>query len=106
MNSNVAHIVYAADDMFAEILGVSLVSLYENSQDMEDIVVYVLDMIITFPYLLKCIRGKDTRRIVKWGVIIIFTVYMFYDICILGDHDVLPYQWIFGKTATPFSGWK
>lgn len=40
---NVAHIVYASDDKFAEILGVSLVSLYENSKDMENIVVYVLD---------------------------------------------------------------
>lgn len=42
-DSNVAHIVYASDDKFAEILGVSLVSLYENSKDMDDIVVYVLD---------------------------------------------------------------
>lgn len=42
-NPNVAYIVYASDDKFAEILGVSLVSLYENSRDMEDIVVYVLD---------------------------------------------------------------
>lgn len=41
--SDVAHIVYASDDKFAEILGVSLVSLYENSRDMDDIVVYVLD---------------------------------------------------------------
>ena len=40
---NVAHIVYASDDKFAEILGVSLVSLYENSKDMENIFVYVLD---------------------------------------------------------------
>lgn len=40
---NVAHIVYASDDKFAEILGVSLVSLYENSRDMNDIIVYVLD---------------------------------------------------------------
>lgn len=42
-NPNVAHIVYASDDRFAEILGVSLVSIYENSKDMDDIVVYVLD---------------------------------------------------------------
>lgn len=42
-NPNIAYIVYASDDRFAEILGVSLVSLYENSMDMEDIVVYVLD---------------------------------------------------------------
>lgn len=42
-NPNVAHIVYASDDKFAEILGVSIVSLYENSKDMDDIIVYVLD---------------------------------------------------------------
>lgn len=42
-NPNIAHIVYASDDRFVEILGVSLVSLYENSKDMDDIVVYVLD---------------------------------------------------------------
>lgn len=47
MNPNIAHIVYALDDRFAEILGISLVSFYENSKDMEDIVVYVLDSGIT-----------------------------------------------------------
>lgn len=41
--SDIAYIVYASDNKFAEILGVSLVSLYENSKDMDDIVVYVLD---------------------------------------------------------------
>ena len=43
MNSNVAHVVYASDNKFAEILGVSLVSLYVNSSDMNGINVYVLD---------------------------------------------------------------
>ena len=38
-NPNEAHIVYASDDGFAEILGVSMVSLYENSKDMEFIAV-------------------------------------------------------------------
>lgn len=46
-NPSVAHIVYASDDRFAEILGVSLVSLYENSKDMDNIIVYVLDSGIT-----------------------------------------------------------
>lgn len=46
-NSTIAHVVYASDDKFAEILGVSLISLYENSKDMDDIVVYVLDSGIT-----------------------------------------------------------
>lgn len=46
-NPSVAHIVYASDDRFAEILGVSLLSLYENSKDMDDIIVYILDSSIT-----------------------------------------------------------
>ena len=37
------HVVYASDDKFAEILGVSLTSLYENNKNMEQIHVYVLD---------------------------------------------------------------
>ena len=41
-----SHIVYASDDRFAEILGVSLVSLFENSMDM-GIVLYILDSGIT-----------------------------------------------------------
>lgn len=41
-----AHVVYASDDRFAEILGVSMVSLFENSSDIE-IVVYILDSGIT-----------------------------------------------------------
>lgn len=46
-NPSVGHIVYASDDRFAEILGVSLVSLFENSKDMDDIIVYILDSGIT-----------------------------------------------------------
>lgn len=42
-NKNEAHIVYASDDGFSEILGISLTSLFENSKDMERIVVYILD---------------------------------------------------------------
>ena len=42
-NPAIAHIVYASDDGFAEILGVSLVSLFENSGDMKEIRVYILD---------------------------------------------------------------
>ena len=46
-NPSVPHIVYASDDKFAEILGVSIVSLYENNRDWEDIIVYILDSGIT-----------------------------------------------------------
>lgn len=37
------HIVYASDDNFAEIMGVSIVSLFESNKDMEKIVIYILD---------------------------------------------------------------
>lgn len=37
------HVVYASDDNFAEILGVSLVSLFESSKDVDDIRIYILD---------------------------------------------------------------
>lgn len=37
------HIVYASDNKFAEILGVSLTSLYENNKIMDEINVYILD---------------------------------------------------------------
>lgn len=37
------YVVYASDDKFAEILGVSLTSLYENNKAMEQINTYVLD---------------------------------------------------------------
>lgn len=37
------NIVYASDDNFAEILGVSMLSLFENNKDVENITVYVLD---------------------------------------------------------------
>lgn len=42
-NPNIAHIVYASDDKFAEILGISLISLYDKSDDLTDIFVYILD---------------------------------------------------------------
>lgn len=37
------NVVYASDDKFAEIMGVSILSLFENNKDSEKIHVYVLD---------------------------------------------------------------
>lgn len=37
------HIVYASDDNFAEIMGISIVSLFENNKDIDEIVIYILD---------------------------------------------------------------
>ena len=45
--SETMHIVYASDDKFAEILGVSVTSLLENNKDMHRIVIYILDSGIT-----------------------------------------------------------
>lgn len=43
MEKGKAHIVYASDNSFVEIMGISMVSLYDNSQDMDEIAVYILD---------------------------------------------------------------
>jgi glycosyltransferase family 8 len=37
------HIVYASDNKFAEILGVSMVSLFQNNKDANSITLYILD---------------------------------------------------------------
>lgn len=37
------NIVYAADDNYAEMLGISIISLFENNKDCEEITVFILD---------------------------------------------------------------
>ena len=68
--------------------------------------IFSFPIIVTFPYLIKGIKSKDIRIAIKWGVVIIFTIYMVYDICILGDHEVLPYQTIIGETPSHYCGWE
>lgn len=41
--TNAAHIVYASDNGFADIMGISIISLFEKSKDLEEIVLYILD---------------------------------------------------------------
>ena len=62
--------------------------------------------IITIPYLFLSVKKKSYRLLVTAIVIAVFITYMFYDIVILGDHDALPYQWIFGKSPVHYSGWQ
>ncbi len=68
LNSRELHIVYASDDKFAEILGVSLVSLYENNADMEEIHIYVLDSGISDvnKKRLLSISGKYNRENIRF----------------------------------------
>lgn len=42
-DANKLHVVFAADNQFAEMLGISIVSLLTNNQNMEQICVYILD---------------------------------------------------------------
>ncbi|MCD8380911.1 MAG: glycosyltransferase family 8 protein [Lachnospiraceae bacterium] len=62
------HVVYASDDKFSEILGVSLTSLYENNKDMEQIHVYVLDGKIseTNKKKLNSVSGAYGRIDIQW----------------------------------------
>ena len=61
-------VVYASDDCFAEILGVSLISLYENNKSMEEIHVYVLESKITDKNKkkLECITNAYGRSPIIW----------------------------------------
>lgn len=67
-DKKIPHIVYASDNGFAEVLGVSLTSLYENSKDAEDIVVYVLDSGISKENRekLSSLSGKYGRSGIKF----------------------------------------
>lgn len=56
--------------------------------------IYSFPLIISIPY---CTKNK--HRIMRWTIVVIFVVYLVYDIVILNDHNVLPYQTIFGHEA-------
>ncbi|WP_270813300.1 glycosyltransferase family 8 protein [Hungatella effluvii] len=62
------YVVYASDDKFAEILGVSLTSLYENNKEMEQITVYVLNSGISdeSKKKLESLSGIYERKELQW----------------------------------------
>lgn len=62
-------------------------------------------IIVTMPYLLYGIKSLTYRKAAMFLIIALFAVYMVYDIMILNDHGVLPYQWIFGHEPYHDSGW-
>lgn len=68
LNNKELHVVYASDDMFAEILGVSLVSLLDNNKSMNDIYVYILDSGITEKNKknIEMLCEKYGRRLPQW----------------------------------------
>lgn len=61
-------VVYSSDDKFAEILGVSLVSLYENNTNFSSIDVYVIDENISESNKrkLQSISSDYNRSPIKW----------------------------------------
>lgn len=42
-DKDVMNIVYASDDRFSEIMGISIISLFENNKEIEEIEIYILD---------------------------------------------------------------
>lgn len=67
-SGNDLYVVYASDDKFAEILGISLTSLYENNKDMEQIHVYVLDSKIFEEHKkrLESVSTRYERNNIQW----------------------------------------
>ena len=62
------HVVYASDDKFSDILGVSLTSLYENNKEMEQVTIYILDSGIGEENKdkLKSLSIKYKRKNIQW----------------------------------------
>ncbi len=62
------HVVYASDNKFAEILGVSLTSLYENNKAMEQINIYVFDsgIAVSNKEKLNSLSEKYGRAPIQW----------------------------------------
>lgn len=60
------NVVYASDNNFAEMLGISMISLFENNTECEEIVVYILDDNISDDNKnkLNSIGGKYNRKLV------------------------------------------
>ena len=83
-----------------------LVSLVLRSIPLMERVYWIFSfpIIVTIPYFLSG-KTKNRKKAQKSIIAIIFFVYMIYDIVVLKDHNVLPYQWIFGRTAVHSSGW-
>ena len=36
------HVIYASNNAYAQFLGISMLSLFDNNQDLEEIIVYIL----------------------------------------------------------------
>lgn len=66
--------------------------------------IYSFPIIVTLPYLLSGYTNTKTRQILKWGLITILLIYLLYDIIVLGDHGVLPYNIWIGKPIVHYSG--
>lgn len=65
--------------------------------------IFSFSVIVTLPYLFQNIKNK---KIFLFFISALFFVYMIYDIQFLGDHEVIPYNWIYNKKAIFDSEWK
>lgn len=56
--------------------------------------IFSFPMILSLPYMLRNIQNKAIRYSITIILFLVLTAYCVYDISILKDHQVLPYQWI------------
>lgn len=66
--------------------------------------IFTFPQIITIPYFMK-FQKTNNRRLLNVLIVAILFTFMVYDIGFVGDHDALPYQWIFGKNIVHDTGW-
>lgn len=59
---------------------------------------------IGLPLVIEKIDSQSFRLVAVSAILIIFTIYSFYDISVLKDHQVIPYSTIVGRNPSPYSG--
>ena len=62
-------------------------------------------LIVSFPYIIKQYNNMKLRKAITCTLFFLLGVYFIYDIIILRDHEVLPYDWFFGHSPIHYSGW-
>lgn len=65
--------------------------------------IFSFPIIVSLPYLFQNVKNK---KIFLFFIGALLFVYMIYDIQVLGDHEVIPYKWIYNKKAIFDDGWR
>lgn len=84
------HIVYASNNDYAKFLGISMLSLFDNNRDLDEIIVYILSQGIDNQNVKKlCAIAKKYHRVVQFIDISEFKKFIPFDFDVSGYHPIV-----------------